>query len=72
MLEGLIRFFAESIRGTFEVSFVVLIKKIGSWTAWLVSIGHWDVDEDSWSAVAIGVVVFFAAIVGAAVWRGYS
>ncbi len=48
---------------------VEVMGRLGAGTARLISLGKWDVDEESWAALIIGWFVFVAGIV-AWVWWG--
>lgn len=61
MNHGLIRLIAEHS--------TLVLGKLGFWTARLVSLGKWDVDEESWTALILGWFVFLALIVSGACWQ---
>ena len=50
----------------------VFIGKFGRWTAWLITFGRWDVDDESREGLAIGWCVFAISIGSAAAWRWHG
>lgn len=72
MMEGLTRIAAEIFWALVEGAGVFLLGKLGSWTAWLISLGRWDVDDESWTALIIGWTLFLACIISVVYWRWHA
>lgn len=58
------------VLGLLDAAGAFIMGRLGSWTAWLLSFGRWDVDDESWTAIIIGWVVFVGVIVWMKIWRG--
>ena len=46
----------------------LVLGKLGSWVPWLLTLGRWSPDEESWTALIIGWFVLVAIIVAGSLW----
>lgn len=58
------------VLGLLDAAGAFVMGRLGSRTAWLLSFGCWDVDDESWTAIIIGWVAFVGVIVGIKISRG--
>ena len=70
MIESLAHVVREIFWRFIDIFGVGLIGKLGSWTAWVITLGKWDVDEESWTGICVGwCVVVFGIFCGVTYWR---